>query len=77
MPAVNVTTAACNLGPNADPAISAGNRAVVRSRHSRQRNWCVRYPKLRVTHAMRSLALSEVATGIPATGVVSGMFWFA
>ena len=41
-PAVNVTTAACNLGPNAEAATCGGNDAVVRSRHWRQRSWCVR-----------------------------------
>jgi len=40
--AVNVTTAACNLGPNAQAPIGSGNRALVRARQSRQRNWCVR-----------------------------------
>ena len=40
--AVNVTTAACNRDPNGDPATSAGSRALVRARHERQRNWCVR-----------------------------------
>ena len=30
--AVNVTTAACNLGPNAQPPIPSGNRALVRAR---------------------------------------------
>jgi hypothetical protein len=40
--AVNVTTAACKPGPNADAAISSGKRALVRARQCRQRNWCVR-----------------------------------
>jgi len=40
--AVNVTTAAWSLGPNADAPIASGNWALVRARQSRQRNWCVR-----------------------------------
>ena len=40
--AVNVTIAASNLGPNAQAPIWSGNRALVRARQCRQRNWCVR-----------------------------------
>jgi hypothetical protein len=36
--AVNVTTAACNLGPNGEEPIPAGNRALVLARQCRQRN---------------------------------------
>jgi hypothetical protein len=37
-PAVNVTIAACNRGPNADPASPSGNWALVRARQHRQRS---------------------------------------
>jgi hypothetical protein len=40
--AVNVTIAACNLGPNGDASISSGNQALAGARQPRQRNWCVR-----------------------------------
>jgi hypothetical protein len=37
--AVNVTTAACSLGPNGEQPISCGNRALVRPRQCLHRNW--------------------------------------
>jgi hypothetical protein len=33
-----VTTAACSTGPNGDPPISCGNRALILARQCRQRN---------------------------------------
>jgi hypothetical protein len=39
---VNVTSAACNRGPNGETATCSGTQALVRARQCRQRNWCVR-----------------------------------
>jgi hypothetical protein len=40
--AANVTNAAYNRHPNGEEPISCGNRALVRARQCRQRNWCER-----------------------------------
>ena len=61
--AVNVTTAACNLGQNAEPPIATGNRALVRARQCRQSSWCVRC-SVQLTLARDGLSNAEIGARV-------------